>query len=118
MIHLLQKQLAKGSQMSGAIFFSYPHEHKEQVARYCHALTDKGFTVWMDSLSLKGGQEWEFEIKKSIAKCGMAICFIPGNYNSENRYFSREIEMLIFRRNQLKEKAQYGFIVPVLLGTR
>ncbi|MCK6436733.1 TIR domain-containing protein [Rivihabitans pingtungensis] len=101
--------------MSEMVFFSYPHECKEQVAYYCRKLTDRGFTVWMDSISLKGGQEWEFEIKKHIAKCDIAICFIPSNYETGNRYFSREIEMLISRQNQLKERAKPGFIVPVLL---
>lgn len=58
--------------MNGLIFISYAHEDRSLANDYAHGLQASGYSVFMDSVSIRGGKKWEQELKTAV-KSALAV---------------------------------------------
>ena len=95
------------------IFVSYASPDRERVVLYHDALESRGFDVWIDFRRLKPGQNWDFEIQRSLNRATLIIVFISNNSVSRRGYVQREIKLAL---DKAKEKlATDIYLIPVLL---
>jgi hypothetical protein len=97
------------------IFLSYASPDRERVLEYYSFLTRQGQKVWMDKHDIKGGQNWDFEIKRALSKATMIIVFLSNNSVNRRGYAQREIKIAL---DQSKDKLSDDiYIIPVMLET-
>jgi TIR domain len=73
------------------IFISYTRNDKGGVLPFFDGLRNKGYNVWMDHL-LKGGQNWDFEIKRALNKAAIIVVFLSATSIVKRGYVQREIK--------------------------
>lgn len=95
------------------IFLSYASPDRERVFEYYDYLSSKGFQVWMDKRRIKGGQNWDFEIKRALQKATIIIVFISQNSVDRRGYAQREIKIALDQANDRLVDDIY--VIPVLL---
>ena len=79
---------------------------------YAH-LTREGFHPWMDKYELKGGQNWDFELKKALKRSDIIVVFLSNNSVDKRGYCQREIKIAL---TKAQEKLMGDiFIIPVAL---
>lgn len=97
------------------IFLSYASPDRERVFEYYDFFSNKNFQVWMDKRSIKGGQNWEFEIKRALQKAAIIIVFLSRNSVNRRGYVQREIKIAL---DQARDKLIDDiYIIPVMLDT-
>lgn len=95
------------------IFVSYASPDRDRVMPLVNALLARGLDVWMDSLRLKPGQDWRFEIELAMDKAEIVLAFISKNSVDRRGFVQRELRNAI---DKAQEKlAEDIFLVPVLL---
>lgn len=95
------------------VFISYASSDKDLVLPYFDSLKHPSYELWMDCKKLVGGQDWDFEIKKSFDKAQIIILFISKNSISKRGYVQRELKLAL---KNLEEKLRDDiYIIPVLL---
>lgn len=95
------------------VFISYASPDFGRVLPYYESLAAAGYNVWMDKKKLKGGQDWDFEIKKALKRAAIIVLFISANSFDRRGYVQREIQIAL---DQRKEKLIDDiYVVPVLL---
>jgi hypothetical protein len=95
------------------VFISYAYKDQERVKPFFQELDRQGFTVWMDCFRLKGGQNWDFEIKRAQEKSEFVISFLSNNSVTRRGYVQREMKDAV---DKLKEKLIDDiYLIPVLL---
>src|SRR5574337_1207600 len=77
------------------IFFSYAEPDRERVSEFYNYLTSLGFAVWMDTQNLKGGQNWDFEIKRAIKEATIVVVLLSNYYVDRRGYAQREIRFAL-----------------------
>lgn len=97
------------------IFISYARPDRDNAVEIYDALTKRGFNPWMDCKKLLGGQNWDFEIERALAKSDIVIALVSPNSVDRRGYLQREL-CLAF--DKMREKLVDDiFIVPVLQNT-
>jgi len=95
------------------IFLSYASPDRNRVLDWYDWLSSKGFEVWMDKRRLKGGQNWDFEIKRALQKASVVIVFLSCNSVDRRGYAQREIKAAL---DQAQEKLiEDIYLIPVML---
>ncbi|MBL8554214.1 MAG: TIR domain-containing protein [Phenylobacterium sp.] len=95
------------------IFLSYASPDRARVADYFTHLASRGFNVWWDKRRLKGGQNWDLEIKIALQKAVIIVVFLSSNSVDGRGYAQREIKIALDQsRERLLDDV---YIVPVLL---
>lgn len=90
----------------GDIFISYSHKDTENfVYEFAQRLMRYGYNLWWDTLSIRGGQRWEDEIRKGIEAC---TYFLPviSKESAKSEWVGKEI--------RLARKADRT-IIPIIL---
>ncbi len=95
------------------VFLSYCHDNTEEVQRFRDDLTSFGIKVWWDK-EIQPGQDWKFEIKKSLRTAGAFILCLS------NEALSRQKSGLFPEANDaISQYREYQpgsvFIIPVRL---
>lgn len=97
-----------------AVFISYCHDNKDEVARLVEELEDAGESVWWDE-DILGGRDWKEAIRMAMEKaCAVVVCL---SAELEDRYRSGVYPEI---RDAIATFRQYGpghaFIFPVKLS--
>ena len=76
----------------GGIFLSYAHEDYDIAKRIFYRLTKEGFRVWFDNDKLKGGNNYDEEIREAIGECRIFIPILSAQtqedlLNNNARYY-------------------------------
>lgn len=95
------------------IFLSYASPDRDRVFEWFDFLAGKGFAVWMDKRRLKGGQNWDFEIKRALQKAAIIVVFLSANSVDRRGYAQREIKAAL---DQARDKLIDDiYLIPVML---
>ncbi len=95
------------------IFLSYASPDRDRVFEWFDYLAGKGFAVWMDKRRLKGGQNWDFEIKRALQKATIIVVFLSANSVDRRGYAQREIKAAL---DQARDKLIDDiYLIPVML---
>lgn len=95
------------------IFISYARDDKNRVLEFYHFLKQMGFNVWMDCQQLKGGQDWEFEINRTIEKSLVILVFLSRHSVSKIGYVQTELKLALQKASRHPEGDVC--IIPVML---
>ena len=99
--------------MSVIVFLSHAIEDKPQVHELYCQLKGHGFTPWLDSEDLLGGQDWDGEIQKAVRSTDIvAVCLSPRSV-TKTGYFQKEIPIALDAADHHPDGQIY--IVPVRL---
>ena len=95
------------------IFLSYATPDREAVFAFHDDLARAGYNVWMDKHRIKGGQNWDFEIKKAMQKAAIIVVFLSQNSVDRRGYAQREIKIALDQAND--HLVDDIYLIPVLL---
>lgn len=99
---------------SDAVFISYASEDRPVAEAISKALEGEQIPVWFDRYQLKGGDDWEQEIKQAMLKCSLFAPIISRHtLTPEPRYFRAEwvaAEEVVKRSPKSRR-----FVIPVAI---
>jgi hypothetical protein len=97
---------------SDAVFISYASEDRSHAVAISQALEGAQIPVWYDRNQLKGGHDWEEEIKRAMMRCSLFAPIISKNtLTQEPRFFREEWTAAEELVRQLPRGR--AFVVPV-----
>jgi len=100
-------------EQGGLVFLSYSSNDRARIEPFYDYLNGKGLSVWMDVKRLRGGQNWDFEIKKALQQATIVIVFLSTNSVSKRGYVQKEIRIAL---DKAQEKLIDDiYIIPVLI---
>jgi hypothetical protein len=95
------------------IFLSYASPDYDRVHEYYVALVNDGLDPWLDKEKLVAGQNWDFEIKRALAKATIIVVFLSENSVTRRGYVQREIKIAL---DQAEAKLHDDiYLIPVML---
>jgi ABC-type amino acid transport substrate-binding protein len=95
------------------VFLSYAREDSSVATKLYRSLTDRGFKVWFDQVSLIAGQRWEIAISKAIKRSTAFVALLSMNSLSKRGFIHKELSAAF---NVLEELPKGEiFIIPVRL---
>jgi len=95
------------------IFLSYASPDQHRIDEFYQHLKAGGFNPWMDKYEIRGGQNWDFEIKKALKRAAIIVVFLSNVSVSKRGYCQREIKIAL---DKAQEKLLGDiYIVPVAL---
>ena len=95
------------------IFLSYASPDYDRVHEYFTALVSDGLDPWLDKEKLVAGQNWDFEIKRALARATIIVVFLSENSVSRRGYVQREIRIALDQaQNKLHDDI---YVIPVML---
>ena len=95
------------------VFLSYASPDRDRVLEFHDYLSSQGFNVWMDKRRLKGGQNWDFQIKRALQQAVVIIVFLSSNSVDRRGYAQREIKLAL---DQARDKLIDDiYLIPVML---
>lgn len=98
---------------NATIFLSYASPDYERVHEYYTALVADGLDPWLDKQKLVAGQNWDFEIKRALARADIIVVFLSENSISRRGYIQKEIRIAL---DQAQSKLHEDiYVVPVML---
>lgn len=98
---------------SPLVFITYTVKDQTRVLSFYDYLEHHGINVWMDCKRLKGGCNWDLEIKKAHRQAALVIIFLSKNFIEKRGYNQREVKMSL---KNLEEKLDDDiYIIPVML---
>lgn len=95
------------------VFISYASPDRDRVTPYFDRLAGRGFDVWMDCRCLKAGQNWDFEIRRTLDRAAIIVVFVSNNSVDRRGYVQREIKLALDKADEKLTSDIY--IIPVLL---
>ncbi|WP_349437418.1 TIR domain-containing protein [Pararhizobium sp. A13] len=95
------------------VFFSYTTLDRDRVSEVADALAASGVQVWMDYKRIRGGQDWNFEIRKALDRAAIIVVFVSKNSVNKVGYVQREIRLALLKAEEKLEGDIY--LIPVLL---
>ena len=97
-----------------AVFLSYASEDAGVAQRICEALRAAGIVVWFDQSELRGGDAWDQEIRRQIAKCALFAPLISAATQARPEgYFRLEWKLAVDRSDLMA--AEKAFLVPIVV---
>ena len=85
------------------IFLSHKSKDKPLVHRYYQALTELGFTPWLDEPDMPAGTNLERGILQGFEESCAAVFFITENFKDEN-YLATEVDYAIMQKRKKGKK--------------
>lgn len=95
------------------IFLSYSTPDRDAVLAFYEQLDRQGYNVWMDRHRLVGGQKWDLEIKRALAKSTIIVVFLSHNSVDRRGYAQREIKLALEQAET--RLADDIYLIPVLI---
>ena len=96
------------------IFVSYARPDVRGVEAIVGLLRDAGLRTWFDKKDLKGGQDWEFEIRKRIEEASLVLVCLSINAVDRRGFFHKEMRYAV--DEALKLPKGKVFVMPVRLN--
>ena len=97
-----------------AVFLSYASQDAEAARRIAEALRGFGVKVWFDQNELRGGDQWDNNIRRQIKECSLFIPVISATTQSRDEAYFRLEWKLADDRSHLMAPGK-PFIVPVVI---
>ncbi len=94
-------------------FVSYASPDLDAAMAVVDLLTDAGLRTWFDKKDLKGGQEWEYVIRKQISAASLVLICLSNNAADRKGFFHKEMRYAVDEALQLPQGKV--FIMPVCL---
>jgi hypothetical protein len=103
------------SRPSGTVFISYAREDLQAARRLKAALEEERLNVWFDEERLRGGVQYDDEIRKNVNRCDLFIPLLSRNTERQVRdaYFRREWTFAVLR--ETKNSPNIPFILPLVV---
>ena len=102
------------SETSKAVFLSYAREDAVAAKRIAEALRAFGVEVWFDQNELRGGDQWDVNIRGQIKSCSLFVPIISERTEERTEgYFRREWKLAVDRTHDMA--GSRSFIVPVVI---
>lgn len=97
-----------------AIFLSYAREDADAARRIADALRAFDLEIWFDQSELRGGDEWDHQIRSQIRECALFVPIISATTQARGEgYFRREWHLAAERTHDMA--AGMPFLVPVVI---
>lgn len=87
--------------MRSKLFLSYSHDDqvwRDRFLRYLKGIVTVGEKLWVDSASIKAGDDWERDITAALRESRCALLLLTPNYLDCGRYARRELTMALAQR--------------------
>jgi TolB-like protein/Tfp pilus assembly protein PilF len=99
---------------SRAVFLSYASQDAPAAHRICEALRAAGIEVWFDQSELRGGDAWDYSIRRQIKTCALFVPVISKNtHDRDEGYFRLEWKLAVDRCHLMA--ADKAFLFPVVI---
>lgn len=99
---------------SRAVFLSYASQDAQAAQRICAALRAAGIEVWFDQSELRGGDAWDYSIRRQIKSCALFIPVISQNtHDRDEGYFRLEWKLAVDRSHMMA--SDKAFLLPVVI---
>ena len=95
------------------IFICYAREDGRKARKLFNRLKDKGFSVWWDKKSIKGGERWKEKIIKAIKGSDFFLACLSRRSVIRRGFFHREINEALEVAKEQPEDAIY--LIPLKL---
>jgi TIR domain len=95
------------------VFLCHSSADKDRVRELYHRLRAESFDPWLDVEKLRGGQDWEFEIKKAVRRSGVVIVCLSQDSISKEGYVQKEIKLALDVADEKPEGTI--FVIPLKL---
>jgi tetratricopeptide (TPR) repeat protein len=99
--------------MAQKIFISYAREDSTVANRLHDDLRRRGHDVWIDTHSLKGGEDWKLYIRQAIEKSSLVIVLTSSRSVDKRGYFQAEIKHALKVLEEIPP--DQVFLIPVRL---
>jgi hypothetical protein len=92
------------------VFISYAREDRDIAARVFDVLQKSQFEPWLDTESLKGGEQWDQRIRNELETADYAlILYTPALCKKNDSYVNREISLARERARSIRG----SFLLPL-----
>lgn len=95
------------------VFVSYRHDDKPATEKIVEALKSRKIEVWYDHEKIRGGDDWEREIKTNIDRCTLFMPVLSKHSQSDENVLIKEWNLALERRERINKLLP--FIVPVVI---
>jgi hypothetical protein len=95
------------------IFLLYARSDEEAVRRLYRRLVKEGADVWLDQENLRPGQDWAYEIRKTIHRSDIVIACLSKQFNRQGGFRHEELRIALEKANSLPDGAT--FLIPARL---
>lgn len=89
----LSQAIRVRSESGTLVFLSYASEDLTVALRLHEKLSDEGFQVWIDKLSLIPGQDWKAEIVRAIRASNAFVALLSTNSVGKRGYVQKELRI-------------------------
>lgn len=97
------------------VFVSYIHENIDTVEKLVKKLTSQGIEVWIDRDKIRGGYDWQHEIKNIVEKADFFLaCFSKEYEKSDKTYMNEELNLAIAELRKFKHDRVW--LIPVIIS--
>jgi tetratricopeptide (TPR) repeat protein len=97
-----------------SVFISYASEDTQIAHRLSDALRQRKLVVWLDKAELRGGVDWDNEIRRRIKDCGYVIPLIsPNSEGRDEGYFRLEWRLAAERTHHMADDKP--FLIPLVV---
>jgi flagellar biosynthesis protein FlhA len=93
------------------VFLCHGKEDKPKVRQLYRQLVEYGLDPWLDEEKLRGGQDWEIEIRKAVRTCDVVLACLSRSSISRAGYIQKEIRFALDVADEQPEGAAY--LIPV-----
>lgn len=97
-----------------ALFLSYASEDAAAATRIAGALRGFGVEVWFDQNELRGGDQWDANIRRQVKACSLFVPIISRTTQARDEAYFRLEWKLADDRSHLMAPGK-AFIVPVVI---
>jgi hypothetical protein len=95
------------------IFLLYARSDKQAVQRLYHRIVKDGARTWLDEQNILPGQDWAYEIRKTIWKSDIVVVCISKQFNKQGGFRHEELRIALEKANGLPEGEI--FLIPARL---
>jgi hypothetical protein len=100
---------------SPTVFICHANENKNEAAQLYEKLEAQGFNPWLDRQNLRGGDDWDRHISRTIKK-DIDYFLVLQSKSMENKlegYVNKEIQLAIDRQKYFRPGIR--FIIPITI---
>src|SRR5437868_1973448 len=92
------------------VFLSYAREDETHARRIYNALSRRDIQVWMDKMSLLGGEDFDAAIRKAIQESDFFLVLLSKTATAKRGYINKEIRRALDILDELPEGMR--FVIP------
>lgn len=110
-IRLLQSKSDTEKSTEPLLFISYARPDIQVAEALAILISNAGCRAWFDKKDLKGGQDWEFEIRQQISKSALVLVGLSTKSVDRKGFFHKEMRYAVDEAMKLPKGKVY--IMPV-----